>query len=405
MFRRRFAMLAAVPALAAVGIASAPGAHAAVGQTPLQKNLQRAVAQIHRSAATTVGGDCNLVVPRYERVVSADRAINVHVTGACGNNQVIHAVWFSGRTLSEANDAIVFDGNAYSGSWTLDAATRLGTRSWHPWAAVDGTGRIAYQQNAPQTTIRTGSWAGLHVTRSGNKVTINARAVRYATSLDRTIPWVGATGIIQYRPAGGSTWYGLKDVTNNASGAYSYTYSTAAARDYRVLYTAGDYIWGATGPSVSDKGTVTPRVLQLTPGDAFTTGQKGVLCEAGLDNLICASNTAAPYGVSAPAAKKICGNAALQGIVLSDSRWNWFCGTGVPIVPTKASNAWALPHGLPVDSKLDAPVIPNNWTFAVNGLPCHVSSDGAVGCAATNSRNTGFVADSRYIYPRGVNAN
>lgn len=91
-----------------------------------------------------------------------------------------------------------------------------------------------------------------------------------------------------------------------------------------------------------------------------------------------------------------------MSISLNESNWSWFCGTGVPIVPTKASNAWALSHGLPVDSKLNAPVISENWTFAVNGLPCHVSSDGAVGYQATNSRNTGFVADSRYIYPRGA---
>ncbi|MBO1765419.1 hypothetical protein [Allobranchiibius sp. GilTou38] len=145
-------------------------------------------------------------------------------------------------------------------------------------------------------------------------------------------------------------------------------------------------------------------ILALHTGDTFTTGQKGVLCEVHTGGVECMFNTARPYGVTSTQAKKICGNAALEDIQLSSRSWTWGCATDVQVIPTKASNAWATPHRLPIDSSLHAPVIPANWTFTVSGLPCHVSYNGAAGCAATGSSNTGFTADAHHVVPRGTHA-
>ena len=149
--------------------------------------------------------------------------------------------------------------------------------------------------------------------------------------------------------------------------------------------------------------TTGSKILALKTGDTFITAQRGVLCQVKKTGLlVCMFGTSGPYGVSNAQYKRICDNTALEGIVLSPSRWDWDCATDVQVLPTKQSNAWAGPHHLKMDSRYHAAIIPNNWTFTSGGLPCHVSYNGAVGCAATKAKNTGFVADSRYTYPRGA---
>ena len=171
-----------------------------------------------------------------------------------------------------------------------------------------------------------------------------------------------------------------------------------------VVLAATAGLVGTTGPAhAATAATTGTNILALKTGDTFITGQQGVLCQvAGTGQLTCMFGTSHPYGVTAAGAKKICGNAALEGIVLSTTRWSWDCATDVQVTPTTQTNAWAVPHHLKIDSRYHAAIIPNNWTFTSGGLPCHVSYNGAVGCAATKATNTGFVADSRYTYPRGA---
>lgn len=170
-----------------------------------------------------------------------------------------------------------------------------------------------------------------------------------------------------------------------------------------VLATAAGVMVTTLPAHAASRSTSTVKILALHTSDTFATGQKGVLCQVhATGSLICVFNTATPYRVTNPA--KICGESALQGIRLDTKGWVWDCATDVQIIPTKATNAWASPHKLAIDARLHAAIIPNNWTFTAGGLPCHVSSNGVVGCAATKSTNTGFVADSHHVYPRGVNA-
>jgi len=41
----------------------------------------------------------------------------------------------------------------------------------------------------------------------------------------------------------------LKEVYSNSTGAYSYTYTTSAVRDYRVVFPTISVMWGSTSPS------------------------------------------------------------------------------------------------------------------------------------------------------------
>ncbi|MBO1756810.1 hypothetical protein [Allobranchiibius sp. CTAmp26] len=170
-----------------------------------------------------------------------------------------------------------------------------------------------------------------------------------------------------------------------------------------VLAATAGVITAAVPAHATTTSTTGSKILALKAGDTFITGQQGVLCQVRQTGvLVCMFGTSGPYGVSNAEAKRICGNAALEGIVLSTKSWTWDCATDVQVLPTKQSNAWAVPHHLKIDSRYHAAIIPNYWTFTSGGLPCHVSYNGAVGCAATKAKDTGFVADSRYTYPRGV---
>ncbi len=376
----RLAALAAVPVLAAVGITTASPAH-----------------------ASGTYGTCELLAPATARVVDSYRHVPIRMTGGCVLHSRPHAIWYVGQNYSHAQDGVVLDGSGPN-VWVLGRNTPLGARTWKGQLAVDAEGHD-YQQNSPTTTVKVGSWAVLQATRSGRTVTVDTRAVRYATSLNRNIAWAGQRGTIQYRASASSTWTDLQSFTTNAGGAFRASFDDAGARQYRAVYDEDSYIWGATSPTASVTAAPATHILALSGDDTFTTGQKGVLCQAGPAGVTCGFNTALPYGVTSAQAKKLCGQTALQSISLTSQTWEWGCGTGVPVVPSKATNAWASSHNLPIDKALKAAVVPNNWTFTVDGVPCHVSYNGAVGCSTPQAAATGFVADSHYVYPRGNSNN
>ncbi len=256
MFLRRTA-IAAAPLIAALAVAGAAPASASPGQGTSHRSLMRAAAEIDSSATSGAYGTCSLVVPTKVKVQERFFAVPVRTTGGCALHPGLKAIWYVGQDLPTATDGVLFEntydsawrviGSTFSDSFENISTTPLGTRTWRGFAAVDADNHT-YTQNAPQTTLKVASYAGLSAFRATGKTTLNTRAVRYATSLDRNIPYAGEAGVIQYRPVGGSTWTGLKNVITNSQGAYSYTYTTSQTREYRVVYNESTYIWGTTSP-------------------------------------------------------------------------------------------------------------------------------------------------------------
>ncbi len=200
--------------------------------------------------ASSYYGSCRLLVPSTARVVQGGTEVPVRVTGGCALHPMDFAVWELSGAVQDpevAFDTAFFVGD-YRTTWDVGNQSPLGTRTWNGLGAAD-TNDHEYSQDAPKTTTKVGSWAGLHTKRSGNKITIDSRAVRYATSLDYNIPWAGQGATIQYRTVGSSIWTNLKLATTNSSGAITYSYTTTAKRDYRVRYNEAAYIWGATSPT------------------------------------------------------------------------------------------------------------------------------------------------------------
>ena len=248
---RRLAALGAVPAIAALGVAAAAPAGAATRTVHhvSRQAMIRDIARIHPTASGTAYGTCKLVVPTAIRLTSDYEGgpLNMpSLTGGCALHSGVTASWYAGGdNVSDAAYVVLFDVGFIDGS---EDPSYLGALTWKGRFAFDDQGHT-YTQNSPVTTVKVGSWAGLQTARSGNKVTINTRAVRYATSYDDNIPWAGETGLIQYRATGASTWTNLKSFTTNTAGATSYTYTSTATRDYRAVYTEQPYIWGATSPT------------------------------------------------------------------------------------------------------------------------------------------------------------
>ena len=226
---RLCALVAALPLAATVGIASGSAAHAAgSGNQP-----------------GTIG-TCKLVVPRAVRVVQPDQAIPVSVTGGCALRPGPQAEWYSSRGYGES---IVFD-NTKRTYWSMNDQAKLGFRTWYGEGAFDPSTGDNYSANKPITDVKVGSWAGLHATKSGSTLTLNVRAVRYATSYHRNIPWAGEVGHVQYKSAAGNTWYVGQQVTIGSDGNATTTVTSDGMTDYRVVFGDQDYIWGATSPTV-----------------------------------------------------------------------------------------------------------------------------------------------------------
>ncbi|MBO1755085.1 hypothetical protein [Allobranchiibius sp. CTAmp26] len=248
MIRR--SAITVVPVVAALGVALAAPAVAAGGHHPVPGAAVRAMVRTHAKSAGPYGS-CSLVVPAAVRVVRPGTAVPVRVTGGCAVSAHPSTIagWYIGPERAPV-DYISFDFSNRS-SWEVFSFTPLGTRTWLGDVAFDADSENErdYAQNAPRTTVKVGSWAGLSSSRKGNTVTLSTRVVRYSTSRDENIVWAGENGVIQYRAVGGTAWTALKNITSSAKGTASYTYTSSAARDYRVVYGETTYVWGATSPT------------------------------------------------------------------------------------------------------------------------------------------------------------
>lgn len=194
-------------------------------------------------------GTCHLVAPATVRVTQPVAYLPVRLTNGCASGDYPYALWYVGPH-TYPSDFIAFEA-ARTSTWEMWDDTPLGTRTWQPDGAWSNNFGAAYRQNSPQTTVKLGSWAGLWTARSGNTVSISTQVNRYSTSWQRVIGWGGASGMIQFRPSGTTTWKNLKTVTADGAGIYRYRFSNSVRGDYRVVHYATPQVWEATSPIAS----------------------------------------------------------------------------------------------------------------------------------------------------------
>ena len=118
----------------------------------------------------------------------------------------------------------------------------LGVWTWRPLSARAPLTTASL--NTTTSDVRLGSVAYTSATRRGTKVTVVARSYRYWTSTHAFGPWSGVRGTIEYAVPG-QPWRPLTYTYPSSTGRYTYTYTTAQHRSYRVVMPDQRYVWGS----------------------------------------------------------------------------------------------------------------------------------------------------------------
>jgi hypothetical protein len=179
-----------------------------------------------------------------------------NVTKVCSGADPYDISWKGSRgTTATGSELIFVHGNSYWGEfWDAEP---LGLYSWTGSQYVDPASATAMAPaidivfNSPTTDIRLKSESDITVwIDTAGKVNIQSSARRYAYSLDKFVPYAGATGIIKYRENSADTWKGLKNVTSDSNGTYLYTYTAppGSHRDYQVQIFDATNIFGNYSP-------------------------------------------------------------------------------------------------------------------------------------------------------------
>lgn len=199
------------------------------------------------SAQAATIGSCRLVVPAQVRIVGPYQHVKPTVTGTCTSYASSLSASWDGYASTGFEDFLWFD-QKVSDDWDIYDWHPFGTVTWRPSGASEDVNYDEFTQNTPTTTVRLGSWTSLKAVRSGSRVTLTSTGTRYATTVQKRIPWQ-TTATLQYRPVGTTTWKTLKKATAT-KGALTYSYTSKAARDYRVSYAGGTTIWSSTSSTV-----------------------------------------------------------------------------------------------------------------------------------------------------------
>jgi hypothetical protein len=197
----------------------------------------------------SAAGTCSLYVPSKLTISQPYRAITVTLGPNCAAAGVNDAFWTAYHPSQGPQGAAAFFDGDQSEIVDLYDYASVGVWNWRPGGAYGSMGERVYQYS-PYTDVRLGSYTRVAATRTGTKVTLRTSAARYWPGGEKFIGWADARGQIQYRTPGSTTWRGLKEIYSNGIGAYSYTYTTTAARDYRVVLRSTATIWGSTSPIV-----------------------------------------------------------------------------------------------------------------------------------------------------------
>lgn len=207
-------------------------------------------APVAQAAPTApAAGRCSLVPPTRLVISAPYRAVTLRVGSDCVAGNWDNATWTSYHPTKGVQEVAFFFRSSTTLTMDLYDYADLGRWTWRPNGAYD-TNNLQMTQNSPYSDVKVGSWAQVKPTRLGSKVTLNVSVARYAVTLDKYVPWAAAVGQLQYKAPGATTWIALKSVKASSTGKYTYAYTSAAARDYRVYFPATPLIWNVASTTV-----------------------------------------------------------------------------------------------------------------------------------------------------------
>ncbi|GAB3876810.1 hypothetical protein [Terrabacter terrigena] len=201
---------------------------------------------VSSAAPASAAGTCSINTPTRWTISSPFKTMTLSLASNCATGT--HAAW-EAVAGSGPVDLVVFDGTRTEPFDMFDDDP-LGRWTWRPLACKDAALVEVCTQNTRTMDVRLGGWSGLTATRSGSKVTLTTSAARYAYSVHKFVPWTGVRGTVQYKAPTATTWTSFKYVYPASNGRYSFTYSMASVRDYRVVFSDTSVVWGHTSATV-----------------------------------------------------------------------------------------------------------------------------------------------------------
>jgi len=203
------------------------------------------------SPAAVASGSCSLYVPSKLALTAPERTITVKEGPNCAAAGVVSATWTPHHATAGDGPSVTFANSARSTTFLVEGWYPVGVWTWTPNGAYDAQ-HVSVYQYSPKTDVRLGSYGRVYPTRSGSKVNVKTLGARYWQEGEKFIGWSYARGQIQYLTPDTTTAHTLKEVYTYSTGTYSYTYSTTAVRDYRVVFynATNNTIWGSTSPVV-----------------------------------------------------------------------------------------------------------------------------------------------------------
>lgn len=200
-------------------------------------------AALATAPTASAAAQCTLSAPAKVAIAKPYTVINLTAKGACTRSNGF-ATWDLVHSYYGPSDMALFDGTTKD-TWAIYDWEHLGSYTWTPDWATDGDYNDQ-SQNSVRTSVRLKSYSAVSVSRKGSKVTVKTQTNRYGITARKTIVHAKAPSVIQYRTPGTSTWRNLKNVTSNSSGKGSYTYTSKAKRDYRLVTKDTSTVWGST---------------------------------------------------------------------------------------------------------------------------------------------------------------
>jgi len=211
-----------------------------------------AIAAVVASVAVTAAppasaaGTCSVNTPARWTISSPFKSVVVGLASDCEAG--VYASW-DAYSSKGFEDILIFDNTRTQYLDMYDDFATLGRWTWRPSVCYTPDYSDC-AQNTRAMDVRLGGWSGLTATRSGSNVTLTTSAARYAYTLDKFVPWTNVRGTVQYKAPTATAWTSLKWVYPGSNGRYTFTYSSASTRDYRVVFPDTSVIWGHTSATV-----------------------------------------------------------------------------------------------------------------------------------------------------------
>lgn len=200
-------------------------------------------AALATAPSASAAAQCTLSAPAKVFIAKPYTEIKLRASGSCTWGEGMGA--WEGIHPNHGLVAFAFFDAKSTDAWDVYDWVKLGSYTWRPSGAY-GQDYNELSQNSPKTSVRLGSWSYVGATRSGSRVTVKTQVNRYNPDTSRHTSYNKVPATIQYRTPGTSTWHNLKTVTSSSAGKASYTYTSTAKRDYRVVVKDSPSVWGST---------------------------------------------------------------------------------------------------------------------------------------------------------------